>query len=273
MASLLDSLVSHFDLCVSAIKHTEGGVTAVQDAANAHLITLSGVMGSPSNSTHLTPISDEDRAEMLAVVSNDASEVEDVVLELQQRLANMEETLDGIVSHVNSLTEEYTSTTSAFALLDSISAKMPTYIQHSATYLATWDGHKSQIISLMDELEHTRVFYEGYLTSYDGLILEVERRRKVEDKMKSVLRKAMEHVEKLARDDHKEREGFRKEAGDYLPGDLWPGLRGDAPQWEIGIVGPEGADEATAYGGEETPELGKGIVEAAVRRDRERSRS
>jgi autophagy-related protein 17 len=249
MASLLDSLVSHFDLCVNAIKHTEGGFAAVKQAAtNNQLpegVTVSGVIQEPGNdSGMLEPLSEEDRRQMLTVLSSDAAEVEDVVLELHQRLSSMEEQFEQIQDHVTNLTASYNSTITAFTLLESIGSRLPTYIASSQDFLLRWQDSKAQISEQMEELESMRVFYEGYISSYQGLIEEVTRRKTAEEKMKAVLRKAMEQVKKMHDADSKEREAFRRDVGDFLPSDLWPGLVADAPRWEVSIVDDEtGADD------------------------------
>jgi autophagy-related protein 17 len=249
MASLLDSLVSHFDLCVNAIKHTEGGFAAVKQAAtNNQLpegVTVSGVIQEPGNdSGMLEPLSEEDRRQMLTVLSSDAAEVEDVVLELHHRLSSMEEQFEQIQDHVANLTASYNSTITAFTLLESIGSRLPNYIASSQDFLLRWQDSKAQISEQMEELESMRVFYEGYISSYQGLIEEVTRRKTAEEKMKAVLRKAMEQVKKMHDADSKEREAFRRDVGDFLPSDLWPGLVADAPRWEVSIVVDEtGADD------------------------------
>jgi autophagy-related protein 17 len=271
MASLLDSLVRHFDLCVNAIKHTEGGFAAVKQAANDNQfpdgVTVSGVIQDTGNDSGLVlePLSAEDRKQMLTILSNDAAEVEDVVAELHQFLATMEEEYEQIQDHVTSVSSAYASTTAAFSLLESIGTRLPVYMANSQEFLLRWADSKAQIEEQMDELEGMRVFYEGYLSSYDGLIMEVSRRRAAEEKMKALLRKTMEQVQKLHESDTKEREGFRREVGDFLPSDLWPGLVADAPQFEIDVIGDEN-------GGASTPDLGKAVVDAAVKRQKERRR-
>ncbi|KAI9731250.1 MAG: autophagy protein 17 [Claussenomyces sp. TS43310] len=271
MANLLDSLVSHFDLCLNAIKHTEGGFAAVRDvtSANPNLPSLSGVLGSPSNSAHFKeesePLSERDRKDMLSVLANDAAEVEDVVMELHQRLANMEEQHEQICDYVSSLTSTYTATTTAFQLLESMGMKLPGHISSRHSFILRWTECKTQLETYMEELNSMTIFYEGYLGCYDGLILEVARRKAAEEKMKGVLRKAMEQVRKIHDVDTHEREDFRKDVGDYLPSDLWPGLIANAPKWEMIVTGEDEDDKST-------PELERAVVEAAARRDEERSR-
>jgi autophagy-related protein 17 len=85
MAALLDSLVQHFDLCVNAIRHTEGGYAAVRKAASsqppgAEAVSVSGVMNTENDPPSDEPISDEERREMFDVLEKDASQVDDVVM-------------------------------------------------------------------------------------------------------------------------------------------------------------------------------------------------
>ena len=251
MAALLDSLVRHFDLCVQAIKHTEGGFAAVKQAASNNQlpegITVSGVIQEPgADSGILEPISDEDRRQMLTVLASDAAEVEDVVLELHQRLQSMEEQYGQIQEHVSTLTVAYSSTIAAFTLLEQIGSHLPTYISSSQDFLLRWADSKAQIAEQLEDLEGMRVFYEGYVSSYHGLIEEVSRRKAVEEKMKAILKKAVEQVRKLHDADSREREAFRREVGEFLPSDLWPGLVADAPRFEITIMDEENEIERPA---------------------------
>lgn len=274
MAALLDSLVQHFDVCVNAIKHTEGGFAAVKQAASNNQlpdgVTVSGVIPPNANdgtdSGNLEPISEDERRELLTVLANDAAEVEDVVQELHHRLASMEEQHEAILDHVASLNSSYTSTTKAFTLLEAVGSRLPSYIVASSDFQVRWGELKSLIGEQMEELESMRVFYEGYMASYDGLIGEVARRNQDEERMKSVLRKAMEQVRKIHDADSRAREGFRKDVGEFLPSDLWPGLVADAPKYEVGVVGEE-EDESSS-----TPELDKQVVEAAAKREKERQK-
>lgn len=269
MASLLDSLVSHFDLCVNAIRHTEGGFAAVRKAASslppgAEPVSVSGVMNAESQNLNDEPLSEEERTEMLKVLENDAAQVEDVVAELREHLSEMETKHENILEYVSALAAEYSSTTSAFAILENISARLPGYIIASSDFRLRWEETKMQIQEQLQELESMRLFYENYHASYDGLLLEVYRRKQSEEKVKTIMRKAMEQIEKISEVDMREREAFRSDVGDFLPGDLWNGVGSNAPKWEF--VLKEGK------GGNETPDLERAVVEAAGRRDRDRQR-
>jgi len=279
MASLLDSLVSHFDLCVNAIRHTEGGFAAVRKAASdlppgAEPVSVSGVMSTSQNQDQggEEPPTEEERLEMLAVLENDASQVEDVVVELRERLVEMESRFEIIQDHVENLTATYTTTTTAFSILESISAHLPAYLMASSDFRLHWGETKMQIQEQLQELESMRLFYENYHASYDGLILEVYRRKQSEEKVKSIMKKAMEQIEKVVDADMREREAFRGDVGDFLPGDLWGGVAEGAPRWEFKPVGDLQGDGTKPSIEILVPDLERAVVEAAIRRDRERQR-
>lgn len=272
MASLLDSLVSHFDLCVNAIRHTEGGFAAVRKAASslppgAEPVSVSGVMDSSQNHDGEGQISEDDRREMLSVLENDAAQVEDVVGELREHLSEMETKHDAILAYVSNLAAAFDSTTTAFNALQSLSAQLPAYLMAASDFRLRWEDTKSQIREQLQEMDAMRIFYENYHASYDNLIMEVYRRRLSEDRVKTIMKKAMEQIEKVVEADMKEREAFRGDVGDFLPGDLWGGVVEAAPKWEfVALRNEEGQD------GAEAPQLERAIVEGAVRRDRERQR-
>ncbi|KAH8812384.1 autophagy protein Apg17-domain-containing protein [Xylogone sp. PMI_703] len=275
MAALLDSLSSHFDLCVNAIRHTEGGYAAVRQAASAQppgveAVSVSGVMQSPGEEgmqpeEHET-ITEDERREMLQVLETDAGEVEDVVLELRTLLAEMETLHDAILSHLSSQHTSYTSTLTAFTLLESISTRLTSYIISAQDFRVRWEETRLSILDKLEELESMRVFYEKYAEAYDGLIIEVARRHAAEVKVKTVIDRALEQVQRIVESDAVEREGFRVDVGEYLPLDLWDGLSSGMKRWGIAAVEePDGGGV-----GKSTPELEKAVVEKALKRDRER---
>jgi autophagy-related protein 17 len=272
MAALLASLVTHFDLCVTAVRHTEGGYAAVRKAASdlppgAEPVSVSGVMNASQDIEEQGPLSEEERREMLIVLENDASEVEDVVTELRERLGEMESRFEVIQDHVAHLTTAYDTTITAFSILESISAHLPGYLMAASDFKLHWEDTKMQIQEQLEELEGMRLFYENYHASYDHLILEVYRRRQAEDKVKAMIKKATEQIEKVVEADMRERQEFRGDVGDFLPGDLWSGVAVAAPRWEFVQVGKD--ENRTSL---DSPELERGIVEAAAKRNRERQR-
>jgi autophagy-related protein 17 len=272
MASLLESLVSHFDLCVNAIRNTEGGYAAALKAASSQPpdvdpVSVSGVMNAESESAQEEPMSEEERKEMLDVLEKDASQVDDVVMELREFLAEMEVRHEAIIEHVASLTTTYKGTMNAYNILEGIGSRLPNYIIASQDFRIRWEETKLQIQEQLSELESMRLFYENYYSSYDSMILEIHRRKQCEEKVRGIMKKAMEQIDKVYQSDMREREEFRLDVGEYLPVDLFPGVNTPAPKWDFVLA--EGQDPGLAS----LPDVEKVVVEAANRRERERHRS
>lgn len=266
MASLLSSLVQHFDLCVTAIRETEGGITAVRDLAtnDPSMPSLSGVIGSPSVSQLQPTKSPMERLEMYQVLANDAAQISDVLADVEERLSVMEEHAEAVNEHLSHLRQEYKNATIAFKRLDSVSAKLHLYMSTSQIYLSRWDNLKAELFQQENELEAMRAFYLGYASSYDGLILEVQRRSIAEEKMRSTLVQALEKVRKMHEADTQKRDAFRQEVGDFLPGDLWEGLRFNAVRYDVGLS--DSMEKEGEEGMKSTPALDEALVRKAMER-------
>lgn len=269
MAELLASLTKHFDLCVTAVRTTEGGAAlarrkaaeASQSQVDGNNVSISGVIAEQeSHMAELDPISAEERAEMLQVVAQDASEVADVVQEINERLHNMEDEYYHLVEQTNQVKATYTTTLNAFQVLEDISTRFRSYIAAETEFRDRWIAEHETISAKMDEMEQLRLFYENYAGSYDSLLLEVERRRAQEERVLNIWRKAKESVDRIIDADEKQRENFRHEIAEYIPTDLWPGMDDPIRRWDVMPVGP-GEDESG-----DTPTLDKSVVQAAASR-------
>ncbi|KAL9637257.1 MAG: hypothetical protein Q9164_002302 [Protoblastenia rupestris] len=252
MAVNLESLVSHFDLCVTAIKHTEGGGDAalkiagdLPDGVDIGLIVPS------------TPMSDEQRLEMMGVLEDDAGQVEDVVMEIRSHIIDMEAMDQRVKTHMNFIAREHDDTVAAFKMLEEIGQRLPTHITRNQNFLTRWDEARARIDERLEELENAKGFYEGFLRAYDNLIIEIGRRKSNEAKMKRVVQDAISSLEKLYEDDFYEREAFKKEQGEFLPVDIWPALLNAPTKFNVGPVG--GVVE-------EVPDISKSVIHKAIRR-------
>ena len=255
MAVNLESLVSHFDLCVTAIKHTEGGGDAALKIAGD---LPDGVGGTQDRSeVPPEPLSDEERDEMMRVLEEDAGQVEDVVMEIKSHIADMEEMHRQVEIHLEQSAKEHENITSAFKLLEDIGQSLPGYITHNQSCLTRWNGEKNRIDDRLDELDNAKGFYDGFLKAYDNLIIEIGRRKSVEGKIEKVVQEAMSKLEKLHEDDREEREAFKKEQGEFLPVDIWPGLLNAPTRFDIGPV--DGVVD-------QVPDISKSVIHRAIRR-------
>ncbi|ROV90656.1 hypothetical protein VMCG_10015 [Cytospora schulzeri] len=281
MAEHLTDLTRHFDMCVTAVRITEGGAAlarrkAAEDTTSADPVSISGVIA--EQETNVTELEPEERTEIVQVVMQDAPEVDDVVADLNVEMQHMEMDFTQLREQTDQTRSAYVVVTQAFQILEEIGSRLPGYIAAEAEFLDRWGAEKHSIFARLEEMETLRDFYEGYGSAYDSLILEVERRRAVEEKIQGIWRKAKEQVDKLVESDWKDRETFRAEVGDYIPTDLWVGMSGPLRRWEVVRAGEGELDgQGSGQASEEAMprqddgsavELSREVVDAARERIR-----
>ncbi|OIW33653.1 hypothetical protein CONLIGDRAFT_186740 [Coniochaeta ligniaria NRRL 30616] len=267
LAEHLASLTRHFDMCVTAVRATEGGAAlALRKAAEVtqsqdeDQVSISGVMGrSDDGSAGMEqPMGAEERREVVAVVVQDAPEVDEVVAELEASVRQMEGDFGALAAQTDRIRAGYGAGVAAFAALEEVGSRLRGYVAAEAEFVQRWEDEKEVIFLKLEEMDELRRFYEGYAGAYDSLLLEVERRRSVEDKIRGILRKAREGVDKIVEADRREREVFREEIGEFLPTDLWVGMNRPVGRWEIVAV-----DEDEGPGGDSVVS-DKGVAAAAA---------
>ncbi|KAI0182564.1 kinase activator [Xylaria flabelliformis] len=271
MAELLTSLTKHFDLCVTAVRTTEGGPALARiKAAEATQsqegddVSISGVI--PDQGSHmpdLQPLSSEDRAQMLEVLVQDSSEVEDVVQELNERLHSVDADYNNLFEQTTRVKLSYLGTLDAFRALEDIGTRIQSYVSAENEFRDRWVEEQDTIHDKISGMEELRAFYEKYAGTYDHLILEVERRRTVEEKILGIWRSAKDNVEKIIDMDRKQRDTFRQEFADHLPTDLWPGMDDPISRWDV-VPSVDNRSDQRGFGG--TPTLEKSVIEGARRR-------
>ena len=255
MAESLESLVKHFDLCVIAIKHTEGGGAAV--AQNVKVDELPEGVGVEDFEAPPQPLSEDERREMMAVIDNDAAEVDDVVIEIQDRHAEMEAQLEKIQMWKEEKEGLYDDVVNAFKILEQIGLRLTGYVSQSSSFVMRWNEEKAKIEGGMAGLEDLCEIYGNFLTAYDGLIVEVARRKAVKNQMDRVVKDAQSKLAKLYDDDVTERDVFRNDQGEFLPSDIWHGLANPPTKFLISRVDDDS---------ESIPDLPRKTVEEALRR-------
>lgn len=241
MAELLTSLTKHFDMCVTAVRTTEGAVAVARRKAaedtqtqDAEAVSISGVIAEQeSNLSDLEPKTAEDRAEMLKVVVQDATEVGEVVQEIQDRLGAVEHEALMLERQAERVRGAYATIADAYALLDGVGGRLAPYMSAGDDFLQRWDLEKDTVHAKVREMGELREFYERYAGAYASLVLEVERRRSVDDRIRAIWRKAQDGVDKLLEADRDARQAFRDDVGEFLPTDLWDAVQGPAQRWEV----------------------------------------
>ncbi|MCJ1448466.1 MAG: autophagy protein 17 [Stictis urceolatum] len=255
MANNLESLVRHFDLCVTAIKHTEGGGAAasgiIGDLPKGMDLHLSQMGGTAD------PITDGERREMLVVLQKDAEEVVDVVTDIKERVSDIEALFEQVVEHGDCLGKALAKGSAALILLEGVGNKLSNYIAQSQVFLYRWEEDKAKVEQQLAELEGLREFYAAFLLAYDELIVEVGRRKDTDNRVHRVWQQALTEVEDILKEERLERDYFRQAQGEFLPVDIWPGLSAQPPQYSIEAVGGEK---------NRTPGVSSSIIKKAIRR-------
>lgn len=257
MAQSLESLVSHYDLCVSAIKHTEGaGMVVARQITTAHLAEEVGHDLEMQEAER--PMSEEERLEMIKVLAHDADQVDDEAIEIANRAMMMESLLERLRDWQRTHKSAHRGVSEAFQLMEDVSGHLPAHVQEIHSFDHKWQGERVKLMDSMMALQDLSVTYESFLSSYDYMIVEADRRRRVRRNMEKVIAAAQAQLDRLYEEDVAERELFRSERGDFLPNDIWDGLNSIPPQYTWQRTSDTGVDSV--------PELEKSIVSAAVRR-------
>jgi autophagy-related protein 17 len=272
-AQAFQSLVQHYDLCITALRHTEGGSAAATQATGDAPVHSGGHVA-----TAPEPLSDEERHDMLRVLHKDAHEVEHVVAEIQERGSEMALLLGHIEQHVHHLRSEASALCSILQTISHITSQVRGHIAVSRSFHASWlQDTRPSLLSGVEEWESQRDFYERFDLAYAELLVEVSARRRRHEKAKRKAEEAQKELDRLRAEDERGREQFTMAQGDFLPLDIWPGLRDPPRRYEVRVVPVavakeqdyvQGADEwgenLDGNGVQSIPELGRNVVEAAL---------
>jgi autophagy-related protein 17 len=216
---------------------------------------------------------------MVAVLVKDAHEVEDVVTEIRERGSEMTFLLNQIENHINHLRNEASALSSILQMISQITGEVKSHIGTSRSFHASWlEDTRPTLLNGIEEWESQREFYERFDLAYAELLVEVSSRRRRHDKAKRKAEEAQKELDRLHTEDERAREQFTFAQGDFLPLDIWPGLRDPPRQYEVRAVATEQDenDEAADFQGEHEagtksiPQLGRNVVERALTRVKRR---
>lgn len=273
-AQAFQGLVQHYDMCVTALRHTEGGSAAVTLATGDEPSQSGDEFAAPPE-----PISEEERLEMLNVLQKDAREVDEVVAEIRERGSEMTFLLTQIENHINHLRNEASALSSILQMIAQITAEVRSHVLTSRTFHGSWlDDTRPTLLNGIEEWEQQREFYERFDLAYAELLVEVSSRRRRHEKAKRKAEEAQKEMDRLFTEDERAREQFALAQGNYLPLDIWPGLR-DAPrQYEVRAVVADMQDDddfseevaAKGHIAQSIPQLGRNVVERALTRVKRR---
>ena len=201
IAQNLESLVKHYDLCVNALKHTEGGGEAITKAGESEqqeqFEGLGVDLAQIEAEAALQPISAADRAEMLAVLQKDAAEVEDVVNEIKDRLAEMEEQFAQVMAYIQLLRGTAERLRNTLQEVKRVARNIHGCIAACAEFQTAWSEEKAVLQEKMDEVDSMVDLYSGFAGAYDELILEAQRRKHVKHKMEKAIKETVKYLQQL----------------------------------------------------------------------------
>ncbi|KAK6341216.1 autophagy protein 17 [Orbilia brochopaga] len=233
MASLLESLATHYDLCSLALKRAESHDAGQED----------------------DPETEEDKANMLAVLEKDAGEVDDVVNEIKERLDEMEATSVLVEKTVRDIGDHYRCVLGLLSKMHDGQNLLVTCTVQSKEFVHRQRDNQEVIAERLDELQRLTDHYVLFGDAYDALLVEVGRRIAVQRQKDAIIHDALAKIDILNEGDLNEREQFRSEYGDYLPSDIWPGLSD-----------PPGAYMIQPTDVWEVPNVKPGVIENAMTR-------
>lgn len=218
LASLLSQLVKHYDLCVTALKHTEGGGEA------ARLALDDGQTAAEDSlfAGHYEPMDQEERAAMLRVLVGDAEEVEDVIAEMAELGRAMDETHDELVVRADHFRADFRSLQQVHKGLTTLRMTViPSLLQRINNFCGPLYSEleaqlRGDTMALID-LVH---FYEQFQMGYGALLREVKRRKGVHERARSVAEKAQRDLDRLFEQDREAREAFMDDVGGFIPREL-----------------------------------------------------
>ncbi|KAJ6155174.1 Autophagy-related protein 17 [Penicillium chermesinum] len=169
MAELLSSLVHHFDRCVKAVKHTEGGGEAARSItgdmpevpAGEGMSNIGQEINANLNAP-LQPMSNEEYREMVLVLIKDAFEAEDVVVEIQDRITEMEQIAQNMDLQHDMLKSLWKHAGQIKADMIGVNDRLPQYGLQSLKFIATWREEISNLNSGLAQLTDLHVMYEEF---------------------------------------------------------------------------------------------------------------
>lgn len=210
-------------------------------------------------------MSEDERLEMIAVLVKDASEVDDVVSEIRQFGSEMTFLLSQTEDHITLLRNEASALASVLQMVSQITGEVKSHIATARGFHAAWlEDTKPNLLAGIEEWENQREFYERFDLAYNQLLIEISSRRRRHEKAKKKAEDAQKELDRLHADDERAREAFTLAQGDFLPLDIWPGLRDPPRQYEVKAVALEREDDNIDTGGDDFGEEGGGVGAGSI---------
>jgi autophagy-related protein 17 len=198
LALLLTSLAQHYDQTSSALKEHDNPL--IQATAP------------------LDP-------ETLEILSRDASEVAEVLEEMEDHVREIEHSSDILQTHSLTVSQTYETITNTFSQIEAYGrSRLPTHLASVRDFEAQAGGHREHIGMLKGEMFNLVEYYTKFTGAYAALLGEVRRRQESAAHTTFLVNEIAAKFASLLEQEVSARQGFMDLHAAFLPEDLWRGI-------------------------------------------------
>ncbi|KAJ1967043.1 hypothetical protein IWQ62_002096, partial [Dispira parvispora] len=183
------------------------------------------------NSTLVTP-------ENLSVLQRDTEEIATVVEELRESLTFIVATREATEIRIQQYQAFYRDLKVVLSRLHHLIPTMTKVFEDLAKLKVNLGNLESDTQLLVTECHNLRAWYHEFARSYDHLLVEIDRRRRIQEQHEKVAKEFSSHLATLYQAENAERDHFIQTHGQYLPIDLCGPLLLPNPQYKLQVVEP-----------------------------------
>ncbi|KAH8118232.1 autophagy-related protein 17 [Phellopilus nigrolimitatus] len=227
MANHLEGLASHYEQMAAALRDKETGME----------------------------FTEEDLQEM----NRDTDELPSIITELEDDVASIKSSHDQLQSTKNTILGHLRSLSEILQQLDELEGVMADMLDQQQAVEAEYEMHLASIQQHLTTLEHLYITYISYETSYNSLLLELERRRRYRDATEDLVYGMVRQLDACVMvQEIQLRESFYATHGPHLPDDLCYCVANMPTKWDVG--------PALGEVPEELPDVDEDLLVEAMKR-------
>jgi autophagy-related protein 17 len=197
LALLLTSLAQHYDQTSSALKEHESPLGQIPDIDK----------------------------ETLEILSHDASEVSEVLEEMEEHVREIEYSSDILQTHAQQISDTYIAITHIFIQIEQYGkVRLLTHLASVRDFDSRAQDHRIHIQTLKQEMFNLVDYYTNFSSAYAALVIEVQRRAENQSHTVVLVNSFAAKFASLYDQEVKARQGFMDLHAAYLPEDLWRGI-------------------------------------------------
>ncbi|AET40877.1 protein kinase regulatory subunit ATG17 Ecym_7020 [Eremothecium cymbalariae DBVPG len=164
----------------------------------------------------------KEQEELFKIVKNDNAELESIMGMLIDIIVDINELAENITLKIRQKDKEKQLIKNSMVKILGDFTKYEEYLSVFQGVNESIANFKNSCIQDIKKVQELCDFYDNFLNSYQQLLREVDRRRKLAERMKSILQSCENQLAELNNSDLKKRQLFLLEHGDYLPENIWP---------------------------------------------------